>query len=124
MSMPIPVNSYQEYLDYVRANAHATAMENYPRFQYSVFINGSRDEQVVVRADSFDEFARLKGNIAPLLSNGQPSDKEAANGAGESKGCIKCGGAVKYREGVSKKTGKSYKGVFCLNEDCNYAQFL
>jgi len=99
-------------------------METYPRFQYSVFLGGSRDEQVVVRAESWEEFTRLKKEIASLLKNGPARTSGTGNGSGKSFKCAKCGGEAEYREGVSKKTDKPYRGVFCLSQGCNYAQFL
>ena len=126
MSMPIPISSYEDWLDYTKANTHKRTMDDkhYPRIQYSVFPNGSRDEQVVIRADSFEEFTKLKKEVDPLL-NAKPSRNTNAQrqGNGEMQ-CMKCRGEAEYREGVSKKTDKPYKGIFCLNDDCDFAKFL
>jgi hypothetical protein len=36
---------------------------SYPTYQYSVFLNGSRDEQLVVRAATFAELLAGKNNV-------------------------------------------------------------
>lgn len=39
--------------------------------------------------------------------------------------CEKCGGVALFREGVSKSSGKPYKGYFCQDrENCNHVKFL
>jgi hypothetical protein len=55
---------------------------SYPMYQYSVFLNGGRDEQLVVRASTFDELLAGKRNINRVLDkvNGQNKNYEA-NGA-------------------------------------------
>ena len=96
----------------------------YPKFQYSVFRDGSRDEQLVVRADDFEEFKNLKKQLDLILTNGSSQNGEAHNQASKTMKCMQCGGEARYREGVSKKTDKPYKGVFCLDRSCNHARFL
>ena len=125
MSQAVPISSYEDYAEYVARQAHHRAMENYPRFQYSVFLGDSREEQLVVRAEDFEEFSELKAKIAPLLE--KPPVRKAANGNSVVKAanfnCEVCGSAAEYREGVSKRTKKPYKGVFCTSKDCDYARF-
>ena len=55
---------------------------SYPMYQYSVFLNGGRDEQLVVRASTFSELLAGKRNINKVLDkvNGQNKTYEA-NGA-------------------------------------------
>ena len=123
MSLPVPIGSYQDYVDVART-AHQRTMEAYPRFQYSVFVGGNRDEQVVVRADSLEEFTRLKATIAPLLKQQSAPKPNNSNGVAKTSKCMRCGGEAEQREGVSRKTGKPYKGVVCVSQGCNYARFL
>lgn len=97
---------------------------NYPRFQFSIFRGENREEQLVIRADNFEEFKVIKQKLDLLLahkplSNGET--QEQTNGSGN---CDKCGGGAEFREGVSKK-GKAYKGIFCLDKkNCDFAKFL
>ena len=96
----------------------------YPKFQFSLFHGDNREEQLVIRADNFEEFKILKQKL-DLMSAPKPHTngeaQEPANGAMK---CDKCSGDAEYREGVSKK-GKAYKGIFCLDKKtCDYAKFL
>jgi hypothetical protein len=56
---------------------------SYPMYQYSVFLNGERDEQLVVRASTFDELLAGKRNINRVLDkvNGQ-NETHKTNGVG------------------------------------------
>lgn len=126
MSQATPISSYKDYLEYVRRPAHQETMEAYPRFQYSVFVGEGREEQIVVRTDSLEELEKLKAAVAPLVGK-QPSAGKAVKGNRVAKAknfqCEVCGGTAEYREGVSKKTKKPYRGVFCASKDCDYARF-
>ncbi len=39
----------------------------YPKFQYSVFLKNGRDEQLVIRADDFEELAEAKKDIDKIM---------------------------------------------------------
>lgn len=45
-----------------------TMDNSFPKYQYSVFLNGSRDEQLVIRADTFEEFQQLKADANSILA--------------------------------------------------------
>ena len=97
---------------------------NFPKFQYSAFLGTNRDEQFVIRAESFEEFKQLKKELDLILNTKSSRNSEPNSNANGYMKCMKCGGEAELREGVSKKTNKPYKGVFCFSRSCNYAQFL
>ena len=41
---------------------------SFPMYQYSVFLNGNRDEQIVVRASTFSELLAGKRNVTAVLT--------------------------------------------------------
>lgn len=43
---------------------------DYPKYQYSVFLGG-REEQLVIRADSWEEFLTLKKNADSIIEKKQ-----------------------------------------------------
>jgi hypothetical protein len=54
----------------------------YPLYQYSVFLNGGRDEQLVVRASTFDELLAGKRNINRVLDKvNSQNQNHKTNGA-------------------------------------------
>jgi hypothetical protein len=66
----------------------------YPLYQYSVFLNGGRDEQLVVRAATFSELLAGKHNINKVLDkvsthNGVEHNNGQING--KSNGQVECG---------------------------------
>ncbi len=96
----------------------------YPKFQFSLFRGDNREEQLVIRADNFEEFIILKQKLDLMLAPKQHTNGEAREEANGAVKCDKCNRDAEYREGVSKK-GKAYKGIFCLNKKgCDYAKFL
>ncbi len=42
-------------------------MNSYSKYQYSIFLNGSRDEQLVIRTDTFEELLEAKKNIDKIV---------------------------------------------------------
>ena len=99
-------------------NAH------YPKFQFSLFRGDNREEQLVIRADNFEEFKILKQKLDLMLAPKPHTNGKAAEQTNGAVNCDKCSGDAEYREGVSKK-GKAYKGIFCLDKKgCDYAKFL
>ena len=55
---------------------------SYPMYQYSVFLNGGRDEQLVVRASTFDELLAGKRNINRVLDKvNSQNQNHKTNGA-------------------------------------------
>jgi hypothetical protein len=95
--------------------------ESYPKYQYSVFMKNGRDEQLVIRADTFEELMELKKNIDLILAKRAEPVKTANQTFACSyrleDGSI-CGAPAEYREGTSAKSGKPWKAVFCsLNKE-------
>jgi len=68
-----------------------------------------RDEKVKVVVERIefliDNYAKKKG--------WKPSWKEEEKKKGKEFVCNECGAEANYKEGISKKTGKPYKGIFC-----------
>ena len=96
----------------------------YPKFQFSLFRGDNREEQLVIRADNFEEFKILKQKLDLMLAPKPHTNGEAREQINGAVTCDKCNREAEYREGVSKK-GKAYKGIFCLDKQgCDYAKFL
>ena len=150
MSMPIPISEYADVefiLDGIRRRLEneripENTMEeefHFPKFQYSVFVDPKREEQLVVRADSFQDFQEQKQQI-DLLVKARKSNRVsnptiqteamnglklyAHNGSAEKLTCARCGGEATFRSGFSKKNNRPYKGVFCKDKTCNFARFF
>jgi len=98
-------------------------MSDYPAYQYSVFLKGSRDEQLVIRADNWEEFMELKKNADVIISKVETKPTQNNLSAGvcsihnvpliEKNG--KFGVFYSHAGVVNGKTvycqGKGYKGV-------------
>ncbi len=85
--------------------------KGFPLYQYSIFLNGSRDEQLVIRADTFEELVEAKKNIDKILTKRQntPTTSQDAPQQTEDLGtCSKCGAANKL-----SKNGKPYCSSLC-----------
>lgn len=95
---------------------------SYPRYQYSTFNKNGKEEQFVIRADTYEEFLDEKRNIDKILEK-----KEAASAikpAVKTFICSKCGQAAEYREGKNDQ-GKEWKGIFCSDkENCKFVKWL
>lgn len=42
-------------------------MEGFPKYQYSVFLKNGRDQQLVIRANTFEELVEAKKNVDKIL---------------------------------------------------------
>lgn len=99
--------------------------KGYPVYQYSYFINGSRDEQLCIREDDFEKFLEAKRNIdkiiekrkAKMITNEEPPAQSAQFT------CNFCGQPAEEKRGISKK-GKQYHAIFCLTKDPNHTTWL
>lgn len=89
---------------------------SYPTYQYSVFLNGGRDEQLVVRAATFQDLLAGKNNVQKMLVsvNRQPTPPTAKNQAA-------CAHTA-TRTQVVKKEGPNKGRTFAVCQDCD--QFL
>ncbi|MCA9875482.1 MAG: hypothetical protein KC441_17550 [Anaerolineales bacterium] len=92
----------------------------YPMYQYSVFLNGSRDEQLVVRAATFAELLAGKNNVQKVLAQAsQPVDNHHDEQRAESQeGCRH----PSTRTQVVKKVGPNIGRLFTVCQTCD--QFL
>ena len=79
--------------------------EQYPRFQYSIFLKNGRDEQLVIRTETFEDLIEAKRDIDKIL------DKVEAKAYVPdiiTPKCPKCGSLMVRR--TSKKTGNEFWG--------------
>ncbi len=44
-----------------------TKIKDYPKYQYSVFLDSAKNEQVVTRSETWEEFKEAKKNIDKIL---------------------------------------------------------
>lgn len=88
--------------------------KGYPKFQMSVFMNGNKDQQFVIRAETIEEFRRLKTELLTELGQAvlekttqptQPTQQAQATSFGACKDC----GAERVK---NPKTGK----IFCQDK--------
>ena len=82
---------------------------SYPRFQYSAFTKNGRDEQFVIRADSWAEFIELKKQLDTILAkkaNLAPQAATAPQTQGLTAMCKVHN--VEMKQGWSKTKNKPY----------------
>lgn len=100
--------------------------KGYPVYQYSYFVNGSRDEQLVIREDNFEAFKEAKRNIDQIIEKRktEAATKEIPLTPTETTPmlCNTCGQPAVIKSGMSKK-GKAWKGIFC-SADKEHVQWL
>ena len=95
---------------------------NFPKFQYSLFLKGNRSEQVVIRSNDWEEFKELKEKVDLIVEkvetrteqNGE-SQEPKQNGGDKSKPCLTCGADAVKRSG--EKNGKKWAGWFCQENE-------
>jgi hypothetical protein len=88
---------------------------SYPRYQYSVFVKNGRDEQLVIRANTFKELIEAKKNIDIILAKkeAQPVTPPPANVPI----CQIHNVPMNLKPaGVSKTTGKAYPAFWACSE--------
>src|SRR3990167_11299685 len=82
------------------------SVKSYPAYQYSRFSNGGRDEQFVIRANTWAEFIELKKNLDlifdkhPDQPTTQPAPTQAPSGL-QAK-CVTCQTDMVYKTGVKQ----------------------
>lgn len=84
--------------------------KGYPRFQYSIFLNG-REEQLVIRADSWGEFLEAKKEADKIIRKRKKNAGEGNSDSQKSKKCEICGSYMNYKEGF--KNNRQWKAWFC-----------
>lgn len=115
-------------------------MENnggYPIFQWSKFAQEGKGEQYVVREHDFEKFVAAIEKVKGLI----PEDARAKSTAWLNEPvrepilerlnepeqvlvCNTCGQPATARSGISKKTGKAWKAIFCSTGDKNHAVWI
>jgi hypothetical protein len=86
----------------------------FPKYQWSKFLNGGREEQYVVRADNFDELRTEIENIKTLVTLEEPPKPAPVVQPVATVGvlCPTCGAPATFKSGTAK-TGKAWSGLFC-----------
>ena len=102
----------------------------FPRYQYSVFLDEKRTEQVVIRANTYREFIESKYEVEKLINQQAESPREEKGKPhGDS---IKrelrcmfpgCNEPAEQRHG-QKKDGSVWNGVFCSTGNRDHTKFL
>lgn len=92
-------------------------LKSYPKYQYSLFLKNSREEQVVIRADNWEDFLDAKKNVDKIVgkreAESQPTpppyvaDAPAPVQAPAQQGFCNTHN-VPMAQAISKKTGKPY----------------
>ena len=77
----------------------------YPKYQYSIFLKGSKDEQLVIRADTWEEFKKLKAkaDIITKKVTATPYQQQPVKDVVEGQTCRKC---QKAKMVLNPKTNK------------------
>lgn len=84
-------------------------MTDYPKYQYSVFLKGTKDEQLVIRADTWEEFIELKKKSDVIISKVEIKPAYQPKDVMAGQKCPKCG---------AKMTGPSAKGNYYCSAKC------
>ena len=106
-------NDFQESEGLPEAGASATCKVESPNgFQYLFTLRASSGDDLLTKLSDF-EATVLKANWKPLDQWAAKKEQLTL----QTKACD-CGGTRTYREGISKATGKPWKGWFCDNKDC------
>jgi hypothetical protein len=98
----------------------------YPKFQMSVFLNGNKDKQFVIRADTIEEFKKLKSELLSVIGETIVDDMPAqapAAGLRREPVCETCGAAAKERQGINR-SGKPYHAIFCSSDIKAHTKWL
>lgn len=116
--------------------------ESFPKFQYSIFLDSARNGQLVIRADSWEEFVQLKtqaneiiqfsttpanplaqGVTAPPVYQPQPAQQAINQGVAPM--CQVHGIPMLWKTGTSRSTGKPYAFWSCSgkNQDGSYCKY-
>lgn len=100
--------------------------KGYPKIQWSIFIKNGKDQQIVVRADTVEEFKTLRtqvmGVIGELVVESSPVSTPATP-AQTGVNCAKCGAPANRKSGTSKN-GKPYNAIFCSTDDRTHTVWL
>ena len=90
---------------------------SYPMYQYSVFLNGNREEQLVVRAATFTELLAGKNNVQKVLQQVvQPVTNH--DEVQEAKSQAVCSHPA-TRTQVVKKEGPNKGRTFAVCQECD-----
>lgn len=108
-------------------------MKDYNKFQWSKFVGRNRNEQIVVRADTWEEITEginaVKEYVdlieavseAPDPTDSWPQQESLAPDV--SKKCQMCGKPMEFRTGTSK-TNKPWKGWFCTSGEKHPVEWI
>lgn len=99
-------------------------MTDYPKVQYSVFVGGQRGKQFVLRGETIEEIAELKRELDEQILSKMEESVESEGHDEPTYKCEKCKGPAALKTGISKKTDKEWKGIFCRDEMCKEVKWL
>ena len=88
----------------------------YPKYQYSIFLKGTKDEQLVIRADDWDEFLELKKKADVIINKAitaTPYQAAPVKDVNEGTKCQKCGA----KRVLNPNTGKWFCEKKCWLEE-------
>jgi hypothetical protein len=108
--------------------------ETFPKFQYSIFVDAQRNAQIVIRANSFEEFKKLKAEADSILTftttSANPMAQQTVAPAAPKpvSNAPICGVhnvPMQWKEGTSSRTGKPYAFWSCSQRmpDGSYCQY-
>jgi hypothetical protein len=118
--------------------------ESFPKFQYSIFVDNQRNAQMVIRANTFEEFKQLKkdadsllaftttsanpmaqATVAPVNPPQAATPQYAPPGNTAAPICGIHNVPMVWKAGVSQKTGKPYGFYSCSmrNPDGSYCKY-
>jgi len=110
--------------DFAKSIGLEEKKRSYPVYQYSIFTKNGRDEQLVIRADTFEELIEAKRNIDKILEKREVAPAQPTKPANKTFVCAKCGQVAEYREGKNDQ-GKEWRGIFCTDkENCKFVKWL
>lgn len=95
--------------------------KDYPQYQFSVFLGEKRNEQIVIRTDTFEELLEAKNNINKILEKVEAKQETLPT---VQITCWSCGAPAEERNGISKKNGKKWRALFCSTGNSSHTKFL
>ncbi len=69
--------------------------ESYPKYQYSVFLKNGRDEQIVIRTETFNDLLEAKKDVNKILEKVEAETKQTTLPITPK--CPKCGSPMVKR---------------------------
>lgn len=101
-------------------------MDNqFPKYQYSVFMKNGRDQQIVVRSNDKAEFMTLIKDIQGIAAEPQLTPDVEPEPVRESTAgmfCMACKAPAVQKSGT--KNGNTWNAIFCSSENRTHTKWL